>query len=55
LAYLYGGNKEVQEDYFLNFIDDDENMVITNIKRKMNSLWGKFKKGEGERVQSLYT
>lgn len=55
LAYLYGGNNEIQEDFFLNFIDDDENLVITAIRNRMNILWERFKKIEGSRVNYMYT
>jgi len=54
LAYMYGGNTDVQKDFYENFKNDDENRVIRQIRDKLESFWVGFKKHEQKRVDSLY-
>jgi len=54
LAYMYGGNTNIQRDFFENFKNDDENKVIRKIRERLESYWDSFKKTETKRVDTLY-
>jgi len=55
LAYMYGGNTEVQRDFYENFKSDDENRVIRQIREKLEAYWTTFKRREQKRVDHLYS
>jgi len=54
LAYMYGGNRSIQEEYFQNFIDDDENSVLSSIGKNLDNSWARFREKEGERIYHTY-
>jgi len=54
LAYMYGGNRSVQEQYFSNFTDDDENKVLSNIGKDLTHKFNRFREKESERMYHTY-
>ena len=54
LAYLYGGNLKVQQDFYANFQADDENLVISRISQRLVKSWDIFRSKELERFGHLY-
>jgi len=54
LAYMYGGNRSVQEEYFANFIDDDDNSVLSHIGKNLDSQFTRFRERESERIYHTY-
>mmetsp|Transcript_21132 Transcript_21132/g.18378 ORF Transcript_21132/g.18378 Transcript_21132/m.18378 type:complete len:201 (-) Transcript_21132:2627-3229(-) len=55
LAYLYGGNRAVQEQYYNEIASDDENTLLIFLYDKLVEKHKQFKKKELERVEMLYT
>jgi len=54
LAYMYGGNKDVQLDFFENFKQDDDNRVLSQIGGRLEDCYGFFRGTETKRVNVLY-
>ena len=54
LAYLYGGNSEVQEEFFQIFRKDYDNRVIVKLKSEIEKHSQSFKEFERIRVRNLY-
>ena len=53
LAYMYGGNRDIQTQFFEQLTDDDENKVIDEFGKKLTSCWALFRAKENERMQYL--
>ena len=54
LAYLYGGNSEVQEEYFQLFRSDYDNQIITILRNGFEKHANFFKEFERIRIKNLY-
>mmetsp|Transcript_7314 Transcript_7314/g.6651 ORF Transcript_7314/g.6651 Transcript_7314/m.6651 type:complete len:93 (+) Transcript_7314:1951-2229(+) len=54
LAYLYGGNVEIQEDFYNYFSEDTDNKAIGHIGMTFQKLWNKIRKRENDRIRELY-
>ena len=54
LAYMYGGNREVQQEFLDRFINDDENSVINDLGGRLTGIWDTFREKEGTRMSQLY-
>ena len=54
LAYMYGGSRNIQNDFLMSFQMDDENQVISELSRRLNESWEVFRVKELERVQYSY-
>ena len=55
IAYMYGGNRAVQEDFYEQFLGDEENRLLTQVGKRLQKSWGFFRGMETERINHLYT
>jgi len=55
LAYMYGGNLKVQQDFFENFKKEDENKVLSRIGAQLKICYEFFRLTENKRINVLYT
>jgi len=54
LAYMYGGNLDIQKDFFENFKKDDENKVLVSIGAQLKICQEYFRVTETKRCLVLY-
>ena len=54
VAYLYGGNSEVQKEYYTIFISDYNNRLINRLREALMKYADAFKEQEKDRLERLY-
>ena len=54
LAYLYGGNKEVQQEFYQKFAADEDNTFLRKLGQKMDDATTHLRVKESERMSKLY-
>jgi len=54
VAYLYGGNADVQNQFYQKFISDYDNSIINKLRELFEKYVSDFKSNEKHRMNSLY-
>ena len=53
LAYMYGGNRAIQAQFFDQLIEDDENKIINEFGKILKACWNSLRGKEGGRMEQL--
>lgn len=54
LAYLYGGNREVQKEFYDALVKDSENTLLLKLSNLLERKFDTFIENETSRIQALY-